>query len=106
MNDSGSEQKDQSLGGRVSELLDMISTYTREQTELIIETKVSAPIKSAAKIFFSSILAAGILGLAAIFLAVAVFLLLLEFIPAWIALGVVGLVLAGAGAAVIILGRR
>ena len=106
MNDSGSEQKDRSLGGKVSELLDMISTYTSEQAELIIETKVSAPIKSAAKIFLSIVLAAGILGLAVLFLSVAVFLLLMEFIPAWIALGLVGLLLAGTGAAVMILGKK
>lgn len=96
LEDSG-QQRRKSLPEMIKELLDLINTYAREQIRDIVENSATGPLKRAGKAAAMGIVAAFVFGTAAIFLAVALFLLLLEFIKAWAAVGLVGVILVIAG---------
>lgn len=74
-----------------TELLELGGTYLRQQLESIIETSVAKPLKRAGLTVAATILAAFVFGLAVIFIAVGLFLLLVKFVGAyWIAYLIIG----------------
>ena len=94
------------LPEQVAELLRMLSRFGHQQVSDVVNRSAAEPIKKAGVNLGVNIASATLFALAAIFLAISAFLLVLVFLPAWLAIGLVGIVLVAAGLLIRVIGGR
>ena len=100
-------KQEKSLIELVVELIDLFARYVRQQIKLAVDSGIAAPLKKAGFAAAVAILSAVIFGLAAIFITVGLFLLLIRIVgAAWIAFLIVGVVLLLVGAVIMRRGRK
>ena len=89
-----------------TELIELGVTYLRQQLKSIVGSSVAEPLRRAGVAAATAMLAATVFGLAVIFIAVGLFLLLAKLVGAsWIAFLIVGAVLVLIGYLIAIRGR-
>ncbi len=89
---------EKSLSDLIVELVNVVSKYLRQESKETLESSVIKPLNHMKDRMIFGIIAAFLIGLSAIFVSVAVFLLLVKVVGSyWLGLGIIGIILLVGG---------